>query len=210
MKKWGLLLPLICLLMTGPAGAQDPGPDSFGLYFDLPTSDCFVLNEATMPPGTIIEVHMVIAGANGPIWGLEVAMEDTDTSGLVFWLNTVFAITLVDIAPEPNVIIAGFAEPVVPSSCGHAYIGTVILFSATLVGFEILAGPTVPSSLPNVAAYLDENYEIIPLNFSTNALGNGVNSSGWLRPGYGLCAVNMDAAVAIESTSWSNLKAQYR
>ncbi len=210
MRNLVVLLLLAGLLTALPALAQDQGPHSFGLYFDDAGDGCYMVNEATTQPGYVLEAFMVIAGPNVAVWGLEIGFETTDTTGLVIWLSADFVVNVIDIAPLPNEIIAGFAEPVLPNSCGHAMVGTVTFIVLTLEGFEILAGPTVPASLPGVAAYLDDNNEIIPLNFSTNALGNGLSSSGWLRPGYGLCAVNVDAAVVVESTSWSNLKALYR
>jgi hypothetical protein len=196
--------------MTGAAMAQDDGPNSFGLYFDDVGDGCYMMNGTPADFAATVAARMVLAGpVEGPIGGFEVAFDAPP--GVLSWLGTTFPVDGIDVAPDPNAVIVGFAAPVEPNACGHVYLGDLSFLVLNVDGFEILAGPTTPASIPGEVAFLVFGTStIIPMEFSTDADGMGRDDQGWTLPGYGLCAVNTDAAIPTEDASWTDVKGLFR
>jgi hypothetical protein len=224
MKRLVVFLAVAGLMVAGLSAAQDEGPNSFGMYFDAvgdtpeDYDGCFMMNGGNAGFGESVAAHMVIAGpTSGNVKGFEVQFAPNPAGAVVF-TGASFPWNAIDIADTPNAVIVGFADPRFPNACGQVYVGAMnfLVFAADGV-FEMLAGPAVPSSIADEAAYLDADGNIIPLEFATDADGmgrgdgpEGPSQPNWTLPGYGLCANNMDAAIPTEEATWSEVKDLFR
>lgn len=209
MKRLVVLLA-VAGLMAGSAMAQDEGPNSLGLYFDDAGDDCYMMNGTTAGPAQTVMAYLVIAGPVDDVTGYEVAFDITGIVNVdLIWLSITWPVSAINVGDVTNQIV-GFSLPVMPNDCGHALIGTLSFLNLNATdGYEILAGPTTPASIPGTPAYLAAG-ELTPLVFATDADGMGTNDSGWLIEGYGLAAVNRDAAIATEEATWSDVKGLFR
>lgn len=205
MKKLVVLLA-VAGLTAGTAMAQipDPGPNSFGLYFD--EGPCYQENVA-VDTGSYA-VHMVIAGATTPtVGGFEIQFDWTAATGVV--TGTTWPVPAIDVDGRPEGVAVGFGTPIeVGNECGMTYIGDLnIITFAT--GFEIYAGPNDTPSVPGHAVYVngDDPSEVIELVFATDENGMFTDENGWLTiPLAGI----PEAPVATEDASWTQVKGMFR
>jgi hypothetical protein len=204
MKKLVVLLALAGLMATGSAMAQDPGPDSFGLYFDEG-----VWTQNSTAGGGVLSAYMVIAGPTvGSCGGLEIQFEVAAAQGVV--TGTTFLVDAIDIDARPEGVAAGFGTPI-EAADGFIYLGTL-----NLVAFgtptEIFAGPNDTASVPGYAAYLNGDVPELPivtLNFSVDMDGLYTDpETGWLT--VPLAVINGEAPVATEDATWSQVKGMFR
>lgn len=210
MKK--LVVFLMAALMASGAMAQvpDPGPDSFGLYFDTdgngdPNFDMNVLDGVA--PGAY-QAYMAVANpSGGDVGGIEIIFSIVDPSsgfiqGVTFFTNAI------DIDNRPEAIYAGFGTAIPPEN-GFSVLGTLNLFA--IGQMQLLAGPyDISPTIPGFPVYVASDGTEIPLVFATDMNGNGTNEDGWLTPEYALGAVNAVAGVAVEDRTWSDVKGLFR
>jgi hypothetical protein len=203
-----ILSLVILVLLAGVAGAQDQGPDHFGLYFDDPPDGCYQMWCIDGTPGAAT-AYMVIAGPTAAsVGGLEIAFALGEGDGAI--VGTFFVVDAVDADDTPEGVSAVFSEPVPPTGdCNMVTLGEFEFFG---FGYptEIYAGPNDPATIPGYPSYLDgeDPANVIPLGFYWGE--EAVGEDGWLLPWYPLAVYNGECVYPADSPSWSEIKDRYR
>jgi hypothetical protein len=205
MRRLIVIVAVACLTF-GTAVALDPDPDSFCLYFD--DGPCYEENSIEGPPGAF-SAHMVIANPTAPsAGGLEILfLLDPPGAGTI--TGTTFVVSAVDVDDSPEGVVAAFAQPVLPNSCGSIYIGDLNL-SALMSPTAILACPNEPASIPGFPAYLngEDPTQAVPVHFCTDEDGLFTDENGCIV--IPIAVINGEAPLDGDGASWTIVKGLYR
>jgi hypothetical protein len=206
MKKLVTLVALASLFAAPAlASVPDEGPDSYGIYYLV--GDEYVNQVFDVGPNTFVPTYVVLAGISRPsVGGWEVAFDFTAGSGAV--VGTIYTGEASNFAGVPSFIV-GLGTPLPTPAEGYLVLAEMnMLFFGGVQ--EWYGGPTTPASIAGVPAYAngEDVSDLVPCVFSTDADGMFTDDEGWMT--IPLAAINMEAPVATENASWSNVKNLYR
>ena len=194
-------------LFAAPTLAQvpDPGPDSYGIYFETDEGD-FVNQLNDVPPSSVVPTYVILAGITEPqVDGWEVAFAFTAGTGEV--IDTEYLGDALNFALVPFFTV-GLGGPLYVPTEGYLVLATMnVLFYGGVQDWY--GGPPETPMFPNRPAYISTDLmNMVPCYFSTDADGEHLDEDGWTT--WPVASINGEAPVATENASWSNLKNMYR
>ena len=205
MKKLVTLVALASLFAAPALALPDEGPDSYGIYFMV--DDNYVNQVMDIAPNTFVPTYVILAGITRPsVGGWEVAFAfEPLSAGAV--IGTTFQGDAQNFSTPPSFIV-GLGTPLPTPAEGYLVLAEMnVLFFAGVM--EWYGGPTDPASIEGVPAYAngEDVADLVGCYFSTDADGQFLDDEGWTT--HPVAAVNLDAPVATENASWSNVKNLY-